>query len=208
MFAHFAACYFQEYMLNKTGRDKSYAVPDPVRYGSQIVVWPFPRRGIVPAREGLMGKDNKRGFVVQQQGGEGMTEIKISDGRVCIIKVMKLEAIRDGLETMKTTLLDFITSNKRRESDLDTYLFVDLTRFNIINSSLIGILGSIIMDRNIRLLCLCNLQPAVADILKRFGVIDESGGGKEFPGDPDQEHVNKVLVFDSLEAGLACLIPS
>lgn len=137
-----------------------------------------------------------------------MTEIKISDGRVCIIKVMKLEAIRDGLETMKTTLLDFITSNKRRESDLDTYLFVDLTRFNIINSSLIGILGSIIMDRNIRLLCLCNLQPAVADILKRFGVIDESGGGKEFPGDPDQEHVNKVLVFDSLEAGLACLIPS
>jgi len=137
-----------------------------------------------------------------------MTEIKISDGRVCIIKVVKLEAIRDGLETMKKTLIDFITSNKRRESDLDTYLFVDLTRFNIINSSLIGILGSIIMDRNIRLLCLCNLQPAVEDILKRFGVIDESGGGKEFPGDPDQEHVNKVLVFDSLEAGLACLIPT
>ncbi|HSO09320.1 MAG TPA: hypothetical protein VLR45_04985 [Desulfoprunum sp.] len=137
-----------------------------------------------------------------------MTEIKISDGRVCIIKVVKLEAIRDGLETMKNTLIDFITSNKRRESDLDTYLFVDLTRFNIINSSLIGILGSIIMDRNIRLLCLCNLQPAVEDILKRFGVIDESGGGKEFPGDPDQEHVNKVLVFDSLEAGLACLIPT
>ncbi len=137
-----------------------------------------------------------------------MTEIKISDGRVCIVKVVKLEAIRDGLETMKNTLIDFITSNKRRESDLDTYLFVDLTRFNIINSSLIGILGSIIMDRNIRLLCLCNLQPAVEDILKRFGVIDESGGGKEFPGDPDQEHVNKVLVFDSLEAGLACLIPT
>ena len=137
-----------------------------------------------------------------------MTEIKISDGRVCIVKVVKLEAIRDGLETMKNTLIDFITSNKRRENDLDTYLFVDLTRFNIINSSLIGILGSIIMDRNIRLLCLCNLQPAVEDILKRFGVIDESGGGKEFPGDPDQEHVNKVLVFDSLEAGLACLIPT
>jgi hypothetical protein len=137
-----------------------------------------------------------------------MTEIKISEGRVCIIKVVKLEAIRDGLETMKNTLIEFITSSRRRESDLDTYLFVDLTRFNIINSSLIGILGSIIMDRNVRLLCLCNLQPAVEDILKRFGVINESGGGKEFPGDPDQDHVNKVVVFDSLEAGLACLIPA
>ncbi|MBB5346453.1 hypothetical protein JWG42_00080 [Desulfoprunum benzoelyticum] len=137
-----------------------------------------------------------------------MAEIKISNGRVCIVKVVKLEAIKDGLETMKSTLIDFIASSRRQESDLDTYLFVDLARFNRINSTLIGIFGSIIMDRNIRLLCLCNLQPAVEDILKRFGVINESGGGKEFPGEPDQEHVNKVLVFDSLEAGLACLIPA
>jgi len=40
--------------------------------------------------------------------------------------------------------------------------------------------GGGILDRNIQLLGLCNLQPAVEDILKRFGVIGETGGVKEF----------------------------
>ena len=137
-----------------------------------------------------------------------MTEIKISDGRVCIIKVARFESIKEGLEGLKNALIDFTTSDRLRESGLDTCLFVDLTPFNIINSSLIGILGSIIMDRNIRLLGLCNLQPAVEDILKRFGVIGETGADKEFRGGPHREKPNKVLVFDSIEEGLACLIPA
>jgi|GEM_PF-6025248 hypothetical protein len=68
--------------------------------------------------------------------------------------------------------------------------------------------GGGILDRNIQLLGLCNLQPAVEDILKRFGVIGETGGVKEFGGDPRREKPNKVLVFDSIEEGLACLIPA
>jgi len=137
-----------------------------------------------------------------------MTEIKISDGRVCIIKVANFESIREGLDGLKNTLIDFTTSDRLRKSGLDTCLFVDLTPFNIINSSLIGILGSIIMDRNVRFLGLCNLQPAVADILRRFGVISATGAGREFTADPIREKINKVLVFDSIEKGLACLIPA
>lgn len=136
-----------------------------------------------------------------------MTDIKISDGRVCIIKVARVESIKEGLEALKNALIDFTTSDRLRESGLDTCLFVDLTPFNIINSSLIGIFGSIIMDRNIQLLGLCNLQPAVEDILERFGVINEPGTGKELAGAPLHEKLNKVLVFDSIEEGLACLIP-
>ena len=136
-----------------------------------------------------------------------MTEISISDGRVCIIKVVRFDSIKEGLEELKNALLDFSAGDRLEENGLDTYVFVDLTPFNIINSSLIGILGSIITDRKIRLLALCNLQPAVEDILKRFGVIGEADAGRKPTADPGREMLAKVLVFDSIEEALACLIP-
>ena len=136
-----------------------------------------------------------------------MTEIRVSDGRVCIIKAGELDSVKEGLEAMKKVLIDFTTSDRVQESNLDTFLFVDLSPFNIINSSLIGIFGSIIMDRKIQLLGLCGLQPAVEDILKRFGVITEGGVGKAFASDKIKNNLSKVMVFKTMEEGLACLNP-
>ena len=136
-----------------------------------------------------------------------MTEIRVSDGRVCIIKAGELDSVKEGLEAMKKVLIDFTTSDRVQESNLDTFLFVDLSPFNIINSSLIGIFGSIIMDRKIQLLGLCGLQPAVEDILKRFGVITEGGVGKAFASDKIKSTLSKVMVFKTMEEGLACLNP-
>ena len=136
-----------------------------------------------------------------------MTEIRVSDGRVCIIKAGELDSVKEGLEAMKKVLIDFTTSDRVQESNLDTFLFVDLSPFNIINSSLIGIFGSIIMDRKIQLLGLCGLQPAVEDILKRFGVITEGGVGTAFASDKIKNNLSKVMVFKTMEEGLACLNP-
>lgn len=137
-----------------------------------------------------------------------MTEIRVSDGRVCIIKATEINSVKEGLEAIKNALIDFTTSDRVQESNLDTFLFVDLSPFNIINSSLIGIFGSIIMDQKTQLLGLCGLQPAVEDILKRFGVITEDGLGKEFASDSIKENLSKVLVFDTIEDGLTCLNPA
>lgn len=136
-----------------------------------------------------------------------MTEIRVSDGRVCIIKAGELDSVKEGLEAMKKVLIDFTTSDRVQESNLDTFLFVDLSPFNIINSSLIGIFGSIIMDQKIQLLGLCGLQPAVEDILKRFGVITEGGVGKAFASDKIKNNLSKVMVFRTIGEGLACLDP-
>ena len=136
-----------------------------------------------------------------------MTELRVSDGRVCIIKAGELDSVKEGLEAMKKVLIDFTTSDRVQDSNLDTFLFVDLSPFNIINSSLIGIFGSIIMDRKIQLLGLCGLQPAVEDILKRFGVITEGGVGKAFASDKIKSNLSKVMVFKTMEEGLACLNP-
>lgn len=137
-----------------------------------------------------------------------MTEITVSDGRVCIIKAAEITSVKEGLEAIKNALIDFTTSDRVQESGLDTFLFVDLSPFNIINSSLIGIFGSIIMDKKIQLLGLCGIQPSVEDILRRFGVVTEDGRGKPFASDKIKDNLGKVYVFDSIEKGLACLNPA
>ncbi len=137
-----------------------------------------------------------------------MTEITISDGRVCIIKAADITSVKEGLEAIKNALIDFTTSDKVQESSLETFLFVDLSPFNIINSSLLGIIGSIIMDKKIQLLGLCGIQPAVEDILRRFGVISADGQAKDFASDRIKENLGKVFVFSSIEDGLACLNPA
>lgn len=137
-----------------------------------------------------------------------MTAITVSDGRVCIIKAAEITSVKEGLEAIKNALIDFTTSDKVQDSSLDTFLFVDLSPFNIINSSLIGIFGSIIMDKKIQLLGLCGIQPSVKDILKRFGVISEDGLGKDFASDKIKENLSKVIVFDTIDDGLTCLNPA
>lgn len=134
-----------------------------------------------------------------------MAEVTVSDGRVCIIKISEMESVREGLGLLKDALIDFTTSDRVQESSLDTYLFVDLSPFNIVNSSLVGILGSIIMDKKIQLLGLCSIQPPVLEVLRRFGVITDAGLGSKFASQKIKENIGKVLVFDSINEGLVCL---
>ncbi len=89
----------------------------------------------------------------------------------------------------------------------DTCIFLDLSPFNIINSSLIGILGSIIMDPKIQFLALCGVQPAVADILKRFGVVSEEERKRTYSNTKIKDNLSKVFTFNSIEEGLVCLNP-
>lgn len=137
-----------------------------------------------------------------------MGQVSVSEGRVCIIKVGELTSVKEGLEQIKNALIDFTTSDKVQNSQLDTYIFVDLAPFNIINSSLIGILGSIIMDPKIQLLALCGVQPSVADILKRFGVITDEGRARVYASSAIKDNLSKVFTFNSVEEGLMCLNPA
>lgn len=134
-----------------------------------------------------------------------MSKLDIREGRVCIIKVKKISTVKDGLEQVKTALIDFSTSTKVQESGMMNYIFIDLSPFNIINSSLIGILGSIIMDQKIHLLGLCGVQSSVADILKRFGVISDEKRTGNYASAAIKDNISKVAVFASISAGLASL---
>lgn len=134
--------------------------------------------------------------------------ISVNEGRVCIIKITEMDSVKEGLDQIKNALIDFTTSDKVQDSSLDTYIFLDLSPFNIINSSLIGILGSIIMDKKIQLLALCGLQPSVADILKRFGVVTEEGKKRVYSSSKIKDNLGKVFTFNSIEEGLACLNPA
>lgn len=137
-----------------------------------------------------------------------MAEITVCDGRVCIIKLTELSTEKEDLETIKNALIDFTTSTRVQESDLETFLFVDLSPFHSISSSLIGMFGSIIMDKKVQLLGLCNAQPAVLNILERFGVITEDGLGKAFSSEKIKQNIGKVMPFQSIEDGLISLNPA
>ncbi len=136
-----------------------------------------------------------------------MTEITVSDGRVCIVKAGEVTSVKEGLEAMKNALSDFVTSENVQKSNLGTFIFVDLSDFNIINSSLIGVFGSLIMDEKINLLGLCGVQPSVEDILRRFGVISDDQGNTQFATEQVRENLGKVSTFKTIEEGLGFLNP-
>lgn len=137
-----------------------------------------------------------------------MGEISVSEGRVCIVKISDASSTKSDLEKIKNALIDFTTSTEVQNSDLDAYVFVDLSPFNVINSSLVGILGSMIMDPKIQLLALCGLRPSVKDILKRFSVIADDSGSRKFASEEIQNNISKVFTFNSIEEGLVCLNPA
>lgn len=136
-----------------------------------------------------------------------MSEIMVSDGRVGIIKAINVTNVRQGLDSIKNTLIDYATSEQVQSSQLDTFLFVDLSPFNTISSSLVGIFGSVIMDKKIQLLGLCAIQPTVQEVLTRFGVLTDSGTGTDFASKAIKDNIGKVVAFESIEQGLISLNP-
>lgn len=137
-----------------------------------------------------------------------MGKISVSEGRVCIIKTDELTTVREGLDQIKTAIIDCTAGAKSDSSNIDTFLFVDLSLFNIINSSVIGVLGSVLMNPNIRLIGLCGVQPPVRDILTRFGVLTPEKGDGFVAHEELKNNMSKVVTYETVEQGLSCLNPT
>lgn len=133
-----------------------------------------------------------------------MAHVTVSDGRVCIVNVSSLSSTREGLELLKESIIKLTTDNKAAQSGLDTFLFIDLSPFTVINSNLIGIFGSLVMDDKIKILGLCGVQHSVLDILKRFGVISNQSNSTP-PTLGSTSKTDKVIPFRSVEEGLTFL---
>jgi len=172
--------------------------------------WSTRGRGVVSIREyadqvRYNGKGNK--VTVSFKREENMAEITIIEGRVCIIKAEAGGPVKEIIEALKNALVEVGDDAANRGGGLDTSLFVDLTPLNIINSSLIGLMGSLIMNENIQLLCLCGLQPMVRDLLKRFGLSTEDGRAPAGATPEIQANFGKILICDTIAEGLARLSP-
>lgn len=137
-----------------------------------------------------------------------MGKISVSEGRVCIIKTDELTTVKEGLEQMKTAIIDCTAEGDTDQRTIDTFLFIDLSLFNIINSSVIGVLGSVLMNPRVRMLGLCGVQPPVEDILKRFGVLDPQQTNDFVALKELKSNMSKVVTFETIEHGLGCLNPA
>lgn len=135
----------------------------------------------------------------------------MSDCRVTIIRASGFESIRDGIEEMKNALHLFSANGNQHQPEIDSFLFLDLSGFNIISSQLIGLFCSLIVDKRISVLALCGLQPSVQDILKRYKMISTKQATDENSSTNTntqlQGELGKIVTFSTVEEGLASLIP-
>jgi len=136
-----------------------------------------------------------------------MAEINIIEGRVCIVKAESGGPVKDIIEALKSALVEISDEASSRACGLDTSLFIDFSPLNVVSSSLIGLLGSLIMDENIQLVCLCGVQPMVRDLLKRFGLITEDSQPPAGATPEIQANFGKIMLCDSIGEGLARLSP-
>ncbi len=134
-----------------------------------------------------------------------MSNISVNTGFIGVIQVESAENQKNNMEEMKDALLDFVNSKEIQEGHFDAYIFLDLKPFNIINSSLIGALGSAIMDKKVQLLGLCGVQPTVLELLQRFGVVANDNQPNDFSSREIQDNFDKTFIFDSVREGLASL---
>lgn len=137
-----------------------------------------------------------------------MGKISVREGRVCIIKIDELTNIKEALDQLKNTIIECVTADENDCRRLDTFLFVDLSLFTIVNSGVISVLGSVLMNPRVRLLGLCGVQPSVADILTRFGLLASASTHDVVAHEALKNNRSKVVTFASVEQGLCCLTPT
>jgi nitrate reductase NapE component len=134
-----------------------------------------------------------------------MRDVQVRYGNICILKTEITRSLKEAIEELKDTLLDLINGPRVQDNPAEAFLFLDLTPFPIINSGLIGAIGSAIMNDKVQMLALCNVQPTVRDLLYRFGVISTDGSSNDFNSPEIQRNYSKIAVFDSVPAGLSSL---
>jgi len=134
-----------------------------------------------------------------------MSNIAVSTGYVSIIEIDDEGNRKSGMEEMKNALLDLVNSPEIQEGPFVNYIFLNLQPFHIINSTLIGAIGSAIMDDKVQMIGLCGVQPAVVELLQRFGVTSNDNIPKDFSSREIQDNFDKTILFDSVRDGLASL---
>ena len=134
-----------------------------------------------------------------------MSNVTITTGYICVIQIDTQENQKENMEQTKDALLDLVNSKEIQDNPFPVFIFLDLQSFSIINSSLIGAIGSAIMDDNVQLVGLCGVQPTVVDLLHRFGVIADDNQPQEFSSREIQDNFNKTYLFDTIKEGLASL---
>ena len=135
-----------------------------------------------------------------------MSNLIVSKSNVCILQLETVDNPKEDMEIMKNELLDIVNSSEIQENPFPTLVFLDLQHFNIINSTLIGAIGSAIMDEKIQMLGLCSVSATVIELLQRFGVVAEDNIPKDFSSMDIQNNFDKTVVFDSLRDGVASLL--
>lgn len=135
-----------------------------------------------------------------------MSAITVNEGKLCIIKLQEVTSVKEGLEEVRGALLDF-TTKQEMEDNLQSFILVDLSAFNIINSNIIGVFGSIVMNPKVQLLALCGVQPPVKDILEKFGVIKNIHIDRQELAADLQQNLRKVVLFDTTQSALISLNP-
>lgn len=135
-----------------------------------------------------------------------MSAITVNEGKLCIIKLQEVTSVKEGLEEVRGALLDF-TTKQEMEDNLQSFILVDLSAFNIINSNIIGVFGSIVMNPKVQLLALCGVQPPVKEILEKFGVIKNIHIDRQELAADLQQNLRKVVLFDTTQSALISLNP-
>ncbi len=134
-----------------------------------------------------------------------MNRVSVREGKLCIVRATEITTVKEGLEELKKTLID---AADQPENRLDSYIFIDFSAFNVINSSMIGVIGSIALMEHVRHLGLCGLRPSVKDILCRFGVIPRTENCKPLEASSDSQlkkDLQKVRAYPTVEDGLMTL---
>ena len=134
-----------------------------------------------------------------------MSNVSVSSGYVSIVEIDIEGNKKAEMEEMKNALLDLVNSPEIQESPFVNYIFLNLQPFHIINSTLIGAIGSAIMDDKVQMIGLCGVQPTVLELLQRFGVTSNDNIPKDFSSRKIQDNFDKTIIFDSVRDGLASL---
>ncbi len=131
--------------------------------------------------------------------------ISMFHGNLIILRASIVGTPKESLTRLKDKIIDIDTSVYGVSDNTEVHLFVDLSAFNIVSSTIFGALGAVIQSESIRTVGLCGMKPMMRDTAKRLGIIPEENKRTEYSKSID-DNIHKMKVFDSLEAGLLSLI--
>jgi anti-anti-sigma regulatory factor len=133
---------------------------------------------------------------------EKQSLISTFNGQVIILKPESSPNIKESLDQLTAKISELISCGSN-ENKSRIALILDLSPFNILSSTLLGVIGASLQERHVRTIKLCGMKPAVLETARRLGLIKDQ---KNANRDSDS-NIYKIKVFASLEEGVKSLIP-